>query len=136
MGRASIAGLAYFAWVFAIAFVVGVPRALVVAPRLGETVAVLMELPIILAVSWWSCGVLLRRLAVGPSRSDRLVMGLTAFVVLQAVEAVLAVTAFGRSPAAYLASFTTLAGQLGLAGQIGFALIPLVAVWGSGVIPS
>jgi hypothetical protein len=126
MRNATLAGLAYFAWVFAIAFAVGIVRVLVVAPALGATAAVLLELPIILAVSWWSCGVLLRRFAIGPALRDRLIMGLTAFVVLQAAEAVLAVTAFGRSPAAYLAGFTTLAGQLGLAGQIGFALIPLV----------
>jgi hypothetical protein len=126
MRRAIVAGLAYFAVVFAFAFAIGVVRVLLVAPRLGETVAVLLELPLVLAASWWCCGVLVRYLSVAPRFIDRSVMGGLAFVVLQAAEGLLAVFVFGRSPAAYLAAFTTLAGQLGLAGQIGFALIPLI----------
>lgn len=126
MRRSIVAGLAYFTVVFAFAFAIGVVRVLLVAPRLGETVAVLLELPLVLAASWWCCGVLVRHFPVAPRLIDRSVMGGLAFVVLQAAEGLLAVFVFGRSPAAYLAAFATLAGQLGLAGQIGFALIPLV----------
>lgn len=124
--RAFHAGLAYFAVVFAVAFVVGAVRVLFVAPRLGEALAVLLELPIILATSWWVCGDLLRRFAVGPDLRERLTMGLTAFLVLQGVEAAMGILAFGRSPGEYLSAFTTPAGQLGLAGQIAFALLPLI----------
>ena len=124
--RAVIAGLAYFAWVFAFAFAVGVLRVLVLAPRLGEVGAVLVELPLVLAVSWWSCGVLVRRFAVATSIADRLIMGGTAFLVLQIAEALLAVFAFGRTPSAYLVTLVTPVGLIGLSGQIVFALIPLV----------
>ena len=126
MRRALIAGLAYFAWVFAVAFVVGVVRVLFVAPRLGATVAVLLELPIILAVSWWACGALVTRMAIDTGVRERLSVGLIAFVVLQTTEALLAIAAFNQSAAQYAGGFSTLAGQLGLAGQIAFALIPLV----------
>lgn len=126
MRKALIAGIAYFAVVFALAFAVGVVRVLVVAPRLGETGAVLLELPIILAASWLACGHLLERFAVGPGLVERLVMGLTAFIVLQGAEFLLAITALARSPDDYLATVATTAGLLGLTGQIGFALIPLV----------
>lgn len=126
MRKALIAGVAYFAIVFALAFAVGVVRVLVVAPRLGETGAVLLELPIILAASWLACGYLLKRFAFGQRLVERLVMGLTAFIVLQGAEFLLAITAFARSPDDYLAAVVTTAGLLGLAGQIGFALIPLV----------
>ncbi|MCF8506143.1 MAG: hypothetical protein K9G59_14630 [Caulobacter sp.] len=126
MRKAVVAGILYFAVVFAFAFAIGVVRVLLVAPRLGETVAVLLELPVVLAASWACCGALVTRLAVSPRLGDRVMMGGVAFVVLQAAEALLAVFAFGRTPALYLAAFATLAGQLGLAGQIGFALIPLV----------
>lgn len=126
MRKALIAGVAYFAIVFALAFAVGVVRVLVVAPRLGETGAVLLELPIILAASWLACGYLLKRFAFGQRLVERLVMGLTAFIVLQGAEFLLAITAFARSPDDYLAAVATTAGLLGLAGQIGFALIPLV----------
>lgn len=126
MRKAVVAGIIYVAVVFAFAFAIGVVRVLLVAPRLGEMVAVLLELPVVLAVSWACCGAIVTRLAVSPRLGDRMMMGGVAFVVLQAVEALLAVFAFGRSPTLYLAGFTTLAGLLGLGGQIGFALIPLV----------
>ena len=126
MRKAVVAGILYFAVVFAFAFAIGTVRVLLVAPRLGETLAVLLELPVVLAVSWVCCGVIVRRLAVTPRLGDRMMMGGVAFVVLQAAEALLAIFVFGRTPTVYLAAFTTLAGQLGLAGQIGFALIPLV----------
>jgi hypothetical protein len=126
MRRAIVAGILYFAAVFAIAFCLGTVRVLLVAPRLGETLAVLLELPVVLGASWACCGALVTRLAVSPRLGDRVMMGGVAFVVLQAAEALLAIFVFGRNPTVYLAAFTTLAGQLGLAGQIGFALIPLV----------
>lgn len=44
--RAAIAGLAYFAVVFAAGFALGVLRVLFAMPILGETVAVLFELPV------------------------------------------------------------------------------------------
>lgn len=52
-------------------------------------------------------------------------MGAAAFVILIACGAGLAL-AFGQSPADFLAAMATPAGALGLAGQIGFALIPLL----------
>lgn len=124
--RPAAAGLAYFAVVFAFAFVMGAVRVLLVAPRLGESLAVLLELPLVLAVSWWSCGVLVRRLAVAQRLADRMVMGGLAFVLLQAAEVLLATAVFGATLPGYLARFMTLAGAVGLAGQIGFALIPLI----------
>jgi uncharacterized membrane protein len=44
----------YFVVVFSIAFVLGTIRVLLVAPRLGETIAVMIEAPLILAVSWFA----------------------------------------------------------------------------------
>lgn len=126
MRKAFHAGLAYSAAVFAAGFALGAARVLLVAPRLGEMGAVLLELPVILAVSWWTCGGLARRFAVPSAPGDRLVMGLVAFVALQTAEVLLAVLAFGRSPVGYLAGLITPAGGIGLAGQIVFALFPLV----------
>ena len=126
MRKAVVAGILYFAVVFAFAFAIGTVRVLLVAPRLGETLAVVLELPVVLAASWACCGAVVTSLAVSPRSGDRMMMGGVAFVVLQAAEALLAIFVFGRTPTVYLAAFTTLAGQLGLAGQSGFALIPLV----------
>ena len=124
MATAIAAGLRYVAVVFAIGFLLGVLRTLVVAPRIGAVAAVALELPFMLAASWLACRWLVRD--VSPRLLPRLLMGATAFAALIGVEFATAVALFGQAPAAWLAGFGTLAGQLGLAGQIGFALMPLV----------
>jgi len=120
------AALAYFALVFAAGFALGALRVLALAPRLGELVAVLLELPLMLAVSWAACGWALRRFAVSRAWPARLAMGALAFVLLMAAELALAVAAFGQAPAAWLAALSTPAGAAGLLGQLAFALTPLV----------
>ena len=77
MRKAVVAGILYFAVVFAFAFAIGTVRVLLVAPRLGEALAVLLELPVVLAASWACCGALVTRLAVSPRSGDRMMMGLS-----------------------------------------------------------
>ena len=126
MIAAMVAGLLYFAAVFAIGFALGTLRVLVVIPRLGELVAVLLELPVMLALAWPICGALLRRFAVPPGLAPRLAMAATAFGVLMAAELVMSVVVFGQTPAQHWGSYHRLAAQLGLAGQMVFALFPLL----------
>jgi len=57
--------------------------------------------------------------------AGRAVMGGSAFVWLMLAEFGLAM-AFGRAPGAYLASFFTVDGFIGLAGQLAFAALPLL----------
>lgn len=116
-------GFRYFAGVFSAAFLLGVVRTLWLAPAIGAAPAVLVETPIVLAISWWWCR---RLLAHQPlPLAGRALMGGSAFVWLMLAEFGLA-QLFGRPPAQYVASFFTLAGVLGLAGQLLFALVPLV----------
>lgn len=126
MHAAVRAGLAYFALVFAAGFLLGTLRVLLVAPMAGELVAVLVELPFMLAISWLVCRWLIQRFAVPPETGPRFAMGSIAFVLLVAAEACLALTLFGQSFAAFLTGFDHLPGQVGLAGQIAFALMPLI----------
>lgn len=114
--------LAYLVPVFAGAFVLGVLRVTVVAPALGETAAVALELPLVLALSWVVAGRVLRRWPVMPGRG-RLAMGAIAFALLMLAEAVLS-WALGTAPTAFLRAMATPAGALGLAGQMMFALVP------------
>jgi ABC-type uncharacterized transport system permease subunit len=121
-----VAGLAYFAVVFAAGFVLGTLRVLVLAPYVGETGAVLAELPVMLALSWLVCGGLIRRLAVPGEWRHRLAMGGVAFVLLMVAELAVSVLAFGRTPAEHLETYRSWNAALGLAAQLAFAAFPLV----------
>jgi hypothetical protein len=50
-----MAGALYAIIVFLIGFILGTIRVLPLAPRLGETTAVIIEAPIILMASWFVC---------------------------------------------------------------------------------
>ena len=123
MPRIVLPALIYVAAVFAAAFALGVLRVLVVAPRLGGLAAVALEVPVVLGLSWAVAGAVLRRWPL-PRPGQRLAMGGLAFAVLMLAEMVLGITLFGRTMAGILAAMTTLPGLIGLAGQIGFALVP------------
>lgn len=118
------AGCAYFLVVFAIGFVLGTIRVLLVIPQLGDTSAVLLELPVMLALSWIACGWLVRRFAVPPEAGARLAMGALAFALLMVGELLVSEFGFGRTPVEHLESYRTAGAQLGLVGQLVFALFP------------
>jgi hypothetical protein len=117
------AALAYVLPVFAVAFVLGALRVTWIAPALGPIIAVAMEVPLVLGLSWVVAGRVLRRWPV--ALVARLAMGAAAFAVLMALEYATAL-AFGQTGAQFLSAMTTPHGLLGLAGQIGFGLIPLL----------
>lgn len=131
------AALGYFAVTFAVAFAFGAVRQTMVAPRLGDLAAVAIEVPPLLAVSWFAARWAVRRFSVGDRTASRLAMGGLAFALLQATEFALA-AAFGTPPSAYAALFVTPAGALGLAAQVAFALLPLAVgpAGGGTVTPS
>lgn len=124
MRVATRAGLAYTAAVFAVAFVLGTIRVSLVAPRLGDLIAVLLEAPIVLAVSWQLARACLRRFRVASDARSRLLMGGVAFTFLMALELVVSVVAFGETLASYFSTFRTMPGIVGLATQVCFAAIP------------
>jgi hypothetical protein len=120
LGRAAVAGLAYAIAVFLIGSVLGVVRVLALEPRFGALDATIFELPLILGIAWLLCTALTYCCEVAPRRFDRLFMGGLALLVLAGAE--LGVGALiGRSP-----DYGEPAALLGLAGQLAFALLPLV----------
>ncbi len=123
MRPALLAGLVYFAVVFAAGFALGVPRTLVLEARVGELGAVLVEMPVILAVCWWSAGRVARRFAVPGDVRARVAMGGAAFALLMAAEWAL-VAATGEET--LLEHWSRPAGLLGLAGQLAFAAFPAI----------
>lgn len=120
------AGAAYFAIVFAAGFALGAVRTLFLAPMTGETIAVALELPLMLAISWLACRAEIRRFAVPDARAPRLLMGGSAFALLIIAETLLATLLFDRSLSEIGEAWTTAAGALGLGGQIAFAVFPLL----------
>jgi ABC-type uncharacterized transport system permease subunit len=130
--RAASAGVVYFAGMFALGFVLGTARVLVVAPVLGDWGATFAELPIMLAISWIYCGWLLRRFAVPAAMGARLVMGATALILLMVAEVMLGIGLFGRSLAGQVQAMTSGPGLAGLLGQLAFAAFPLVRLRSGG----
>ncbi len=122
----ALAGFTYFGVVFALGFALGTLRILVVKPRLGEGLAVGLELPIMLALSWFACRWLVARFALPATLRACLVMGALAFAMLMGAELMLSMLVFGRTVSAHLEQYRELAGLLGLAGQVAFALFPLI----------
>ena len=123
MPAAYFTGLLYFAAVFTFAFAMGIARVLVVAPRLGPTAAVLLEVPTLVAASWIVARRLLRnRPLTGPQRAA---MGATAFMLTMASEAALSVIMRGQSVTDWAAAVATPLGLVGLVAQVVFAAMPI-----------
>lgn len=123
---------AYAAAIFAAGFVLGSLRVAVLAPRLGEVVAVLTEVPVMLALSYLAARSAVGRFGVPAVAAVRLAMGALAFALLMAAEVALGLWGFGRSLAEVAAGTASAAGLIGLAGQVGFGLMPLILLAGRG----
>lgn len=129
MRSAVISGCAYFALVFAIGFLLGALRVLVLSPHVGDVLAVLAELPVMLAASWIGCGWLITRFAVPTGLASRATMGGIAFCLLMLAEIGISVLGFERSIGDHFAAYQRTASLLGLAGQIAFAVFPVIQSW-------
>ena len=117
------AALAYWAVVFAFAFVLGIGRTLWLAPQIGALAAVACEVPLTLTASWLAARALTRRHRITRG-GEALAMGLGAFAILMLAEVTLARLLMRQSPGAWATSLLTPEGALGLGGQVLFALMP------------
>jgi hypothetical protein len=124
--RALEGGALYFAIVFTAGFLFGTIRTLWLTDEVGPAYAVLIELPLILLVSWIACGFSIRRSHVPRRTGPRLAMGLAAFLLLLIAEALVAMLLGGLSLAEHLASYREAGPRIGLAAQLVFALLPVL----------
>jgi hypothetical protein len=122
---ALIAGVQYFAIVFAAGFVLGTLRMTVFVPRIGELAAVALEVPAMLAISWLVCARIVRARRVPRNAAARLAMGGLALALLLGAEWALGFALSGRGAGEQLAAWLAPAGLLGLGAQLAFALVPL-----------
>lgn len=125
MDSLSLLGLRYYAILFAFAFAMGIARVTVVAPHIGATAAVLVEVPIVMAVGW----VVSRRLLLGRQMtlSQQTNIGGIVFVLIMASDLILWQLLRGQNVVAWARDVMTPLGLVGLAAQVGVALMPLWA---------
>lgn len=122
--RIAIAALAYFAIAFAVGFGLGTLRVLWVAPALGERLAELAELPLMVLAcalaARWTCA----RLRVPDGAGPRLAMGALALALLLAVEFTVVLALRGLTLETYLASRDPVSGTAYALSLLAFALWP------------
>lgn len=123
MLAACLLGLQYFTVVFTFAFAMGVIRVLLVAPRLGPTAAVLIEVPILVLASWIVAHSLLRSRTL--TLTQCAAMGAIAFTLTLMCEAALAALILRESLGDWASALVTPLGLIGLAGQIVFGIMPI-----------
>lgn len=126
MSAAIKAGVSYFAAVFVAGFLLGTIRVLVLTPHIDEVAAVLLELPLMLAFSWYASQWIAARFGDLDTLASRLAMGGSAFGLLMLGEAGVSILGFGRTPAEHVMNYATASAIIGLAGQIAFALFPAI----------
>lgn len=126
MSDAIKAGIVYSLLVFLVAAMLGSIRQTLLVPWFGPVTAIMIELPIVLAIAWNVCGIVLKNIPVDTAMGQRLIMGATALVCVLLEEMALATLAFGQSFATFAGQYSTMPGLIGLAGQAVFGLIPLV----------
>ena len=123
-GSAAIkAGVAYGVIGFGFGFAFGIVRTMLVAPAIGAFAAVAIEVPLMLAACTPLARWCLRRWSIAAPIAA-LAMGLAAFATGMTCEFLFGL-ALGQTPQAMLSALALPQGLLGLAGQIGFALLPL-----------
>ena len=127
-----VAGTTYFATVFSAAFVLGTIRtiALTTGTVKSELIAVVIELPIVLGISWKTSAWVVCHQHISLGSFDRSIMGLIAFCLLMSAEFLLATQAFGKTPTDFVNELTSSTPQIvGLSGRILFAFFPLIQVF-------
>ena len=125
MKRTLIAATVYFLMLFALGFVPGTIRVLLVIPKIGVLSATLIEVPLMLTAAFFVCRWTIGRWLVPPALSMRGVMALWFLMMLAIFETLVGVALFGRTLAGTWSGLATPAGLIGLAAQSIAALLPL-----------
>ncbi len=125
------AGAGLFGLVFAAGFVLGTIRELALRPAIGPDAARLLELPVMIALSWLAARWILRRAGPG-SAIWQFEVGLVAFLLLMAAELALGILLLGGSLSAFIADLFTLTGLLSFLAQALLIVMPRLAASGTG----
>jgi ABC-type uncharacterized transport system permease subunit len=119
-------GVLYFGLVFGTGFVLGPVRVLWLAPRVGERLAELIELSLMIVVIVLAARFVVRRLAVPPTVPARARMGLLALALVLAAEFSLVLWLRGITLDDYFAGRDPVAGTAYSLTLAFFAALPLL----------
>jgi len=125
-GRILRAGLAYFALTFGAGFVLGPLRILVLVPRLGARAAELVEIPVMIGITWLAARWVTRRFSVPPQRGPRLSVGVMAGALLLLAEFTLVLRLRGLTLEEYFATRDPVSGTAYYAAVLLLVLMPLL----------
>lgn len=122
------AGVLYFINIFAVGFAFGILRtmALEELPQVSRLTAVLVEIPIMLAIAWVVCGVLMQRAKIANDGVAGIAMGGSALTMLLIAEVLLSRLFSGLSLMEHLSLYQQRSHLAGLVGQCLFAAFPWV----------
>lgn len=118
-----VAGFFYFLVVGTAGVLFGSLREMFVSPVVGHGLAVALELPVMLAIAWFSCQRLVKWCDVSDKLILRFVMGASAFALLMAMEQSLSF-ALQKLIEVQTPQTWTVIDYIGLAGQAAFGLMP------------
>jgi hypothetical protein len=121
------AAFLYFLLVYACGFAVGVVREFVITPRTGLTLALWIELPIMVGASFVAARYVIRRFGVKRLLPDQLLLGGLGLAMLIIAEELMSWALRGVSVFTLWAHFSVLAAIANFAGLLLFALMPLLA---------
>lgn len=116
------ATLLYFGTVFGTGFLLGPVRILYLVPRVGERVAELLEMPVMLTVIVLSARAIVRRYELSVRRAR--FTGLAAFLLLLVAEFGLVLTLRGLTVHEYIASRDPVSGTAYYMALVVFAAMP------------
>jgi hypothetical protein len=123
MRRIILSSLIYFGIVFAAGFLLGVVRIFWLVPALGERQAELLEMPVMLVVSYLASGYILNRIDL-PDVKSACMAGAIALFILLALEFTVVLQLRGMSIGEYLGSRDPLSGAAYVFSLLVFGALP------------
>ncbi|NNE05239.1 MAG: hypothetical protein HKN15_05910 [Xanthomonadales bacterium] len=119
--------LTYFGLVFAAGFLLGTVRVIAVAPVVGEQAAEILEIPLMVIVSWLSARLVIRRFAI-TQKAPALATGVFALGLLLLLEFTLVLQLRGLTIEQYFTQREPLALAAYFTGLLLFGLMPRILV--------
>jgi hypothetical protein len=124
--KAIKAGVLYFAIVFGTGFLLGTIRTLLIVPHLGARTAELLEVPLMVAVSFVAARWIVRRMELPFLLSLRMAMGTIALALMLVAEFSFVLSLRRMSLRQYFATLDPISGTAYYVSLLLFALAPIV----------